>query len=239
MLFGHAKGAFTSAVSDKKGVFETAEGGTVFLDEIGNLPYDVQVQLLRAIQERVIRPVGSVRETAVDVRIIAATNENLLEAIRENKFRGDLFHRLDEFTVQIPPLRERKEDIPAFAESFLQDANRELEKQVEGFDAETAAWMNRYKWPGNLRQMRNAIKRAVLFCKGRIVTIADLPEELTADAESMPEPPASPLLRKVNEKEQILDALRRARNNKSEAARLLEIDRKTLYNKLKLYGIEL
>ena len=238
-LFGHAKGAFTSAVSDKKGVFETAEGGTVFLDEIGNLPYDVQVQLLRAIQERVIRPVGSVRETAVDVRIIAATNENLLEAIRENKFRGDLFHRLDEFTVQIPPLRERKEDIPAFAESFLQDANRELEKQVEGFDAETAAWMNRYKWPGNLRQMRNAIKRAVLFCKGRIVTIADLPEELTADAESMPEPPASPLLRKVNEKEQILDALRRARNNKSEAARLLEIDRKTLYNKLKLYGIEL
>ena len=173
-----------------------------------------------------IRPVGSVRETAVDVRIIAATNENLLEAIRENKFRGDLFHRLDEFTVQIPPLRERKEDIPAFAESFLQDANRELEKQVEGFDAETAAWMNRYKWPGNLRQMRNAIKRAVLFCKGRIVTIADLPEELTADAESMPEPPASPLLRKVNEKEQILDAL-------------LEIDRKTLYNKLKLYGIEL
>ena len=119
--------------------------------------------------------------------------------------------------MQIPPLRERKEDIPAFAESFLQDANRELEKQVEGFDAETAAWMNRYKWPGNLRQMRNAIKRAVLFCKGRIVTIADLPEELTADAESMPEPPASPLLRKVNEKEQILDALRRARNNKSEA----------------------
>ena len=186
-----------------------------------------------------IRPVGSVRETAVDVRIIAATNENLLEAIRKNKFRGDLFHRLDEFTVQIPPLRERKEDIPAFAESFLQDANRELEKQVEGFDAETAAWMNRYKWPGNLRQMRNAIKRAVLFCKGRIVTTADLPEELTADAESMPEPPASPLLRKVNEKEQILDALRRARNNKSEAARLLEIDRKTLYNKLKLYGIEL
>jgi len=123
--------------------------------------------------------------------------------------------------------------------SDLQGRNRELEKQVEGFDAETAAWMNRYKWPGNLRQMRNAIKRAVLFCKGRIVTIADLPEELTADAESMPEPPASPLLRKVNEKEQILDALRRARNNKSEAARLLEIDRKTLYNKLKLYGIEL
>ena len=238
-LFGHVKGAFTDARTDRAGKFEVADRGTLFLDEIGNLPYDVQVQLLRAIQERVIRPVGSVRETAVDVRIIAATNENLLEAIRENKFRGDLFHRLDEFTVQIPPLRERKEDIPAFAESFLQDANRELEKQVEGFDAETAAWMNRYKWPGNLRQMRNAIKRAVLFCKGRIVTIADLPEELTADAESMPEPPASPLLRKVNEKEQILDALRRARNNKSEAARLLEIDRKTLYNKLKLYGIEL
>ena len=238
-LFGHVRGAFTDARADRAGKFEVADHGTLFLDEIGNLPYDVQVQLLRAIQERVIRPVGSVRETAVDVRIIAATNENLLEAIRENKFRGDLFHRLDEFTVQIPPLRERKEDIPAFAESFLQDANRELEKQVEGFDAETAAWMNRYKWPGNLRQMRNAIKRAVLFCKGRIVTIADLPEELTADAESMPEPPASPLLRKVNEKEQILDALRRARNNKSEAARLLEIDRKTLYNKLKLYGIEL
>ena len=138
-------------------------------------------------------------------------------------------------------LRRERQGIAPSATPITPDQQRirELEKQVEGFDAETAAWMNRYKWPGNLRQMRNAIKRAVLFCKGRIVTIADLPEELTADAESMPEPPASPLLRKVNEKEQILDALRRARNNKSEAARLLEIDRKTLYNKLKLYGIEL
>ena len=138
-------------------------------------------------------------------------------------------------------LRRERQGITPSATPITPDQQRirELEKQVEGFDAETAAWMNRYKWPGNLRQMRNAIKRAVLFCKGRIVTIADLPEELTADAESMPEPPASPLLRKVNEKEQILDALRRARNNKSEAARLLEIDRKTLYNKLKLYGIEL
>ncbi|HIS34043.1 MAG TPA: sigma-54-dependent Fis family transcriptional regulator [Candidatus Avirikenella pullistercoris] len=235
-LFGHVKGAFTSAVSDKKGVFETADHGTVFLDEIGNLSYEVQVQLLRAIQERIIRPVGSMKEISVDVRIIAATNENLQDAIRENRFREDLYHRINELAVYVPPLRERGDDIMTFASVFLQDANRELEKNIKGFDKETEKWLCAYGWSGNLRQMKNAIKRAVLFCPGEIISLSDLPDELTKDKSGE----QSFVLSDPNdEKKRILEALAHTGNNKSKAAKLLGIDRKTLYNKLSQYEIEL
>lgn len=233
-LFGHLKGSFTSAVADKKGVFEQARGGTVFLDEIGNLPYDVQVQLLRALQELKVRPVGSAVDIDVDVRIIAATNEDLEHAISEGKFREDLYHRLNELTIQIPPLRDRESDILHFATHFLNNANEELDKQVIGFTEETITVLKKYHWPGNLRELRNTIRRAVLFTEEDKITINDLPPVLseTISEDDLP-------LRSENEPEQIEKALRRAQGNKTLAAKLLKIDRKTLYNKMHQYGMEI
>lgn len=233
-LFGHLKGSFTSAVADKKGVFEQAQGGTVFLDEIGNLPYDVQVQLLRALQELKVRPVGSAIDIEVDVRIIAATNEDLEHAISEGKFREDLYHRLNELSIQIPPLRDRESDILHFATHFLNNANKELDKTVSGFTEETIAVLKKYHWPGNLRELRNTIRRAVLFTEGDEITLSDLPPTLstTFSEEDLP-------LRPENEQQQIEKALIRAQGNKTLAAKLLKIDRKTLYNKMHSYGMEI
>lgn len=233
-LFGHLKGSFTSAVADKKGVFEQAEGGTVFLDEIGNLPYDVQIQLLRALQELKVRPVGSAVDIDVDVRIIAATNEDLEHAIGEGKFREDLYHRLNELSIEIPPLRERESDIPIFADHFLNNANQELDKQVGGFAEETMVVLRKYRWPGNLRELRNTIRRAVLFTEDELITLKDLPPALaeTFSEDDLP-------LRPENEQEQIEKALKRAQGNKTLAAKLLKIDRKTLYNKMHQYGMTL
>lgn len=233
-LFGHLKGSFTSAIADKKGVFEQAQGGTVFLDEIGNLSYEVQVQLLRALQELKIRPVGSAVDLDVDVRIIAATNEDLEHAIQEGKFREDLYHRLNELTIQIPPLRERVSDLLSFATHFLSNANIELDKQVSGFTDEAIAALKKYHWPGNLRELRNTIRRAVLFTEEDKITIDDLPPALseTFSEEDLP-------LHPENEKEQIEKALKRAQGNKTLAAKLLRVDRKTLYNKMHQYGIDL
>ena len=233
-FFGHVKGSFTGAVGDKTGAFEAANGGTLFLDEVGNLTYETQVQLLRALQERRIRPVGGSREIPVDIRLIAATNEDLEAAIARGAFRADLYHRINEFTLRMPELRQMRGDIMLFADFFLDAANRELDKRIVGFDPQAAAAMTRYDWPGNLRQMKNAVMSATLLCTGDYITCRELPAELS----EAPETPAVPLRNPAGEEEQIRRALSMAGGNKSQAAKLLGIDRKTLYNKLHLYGIE-
>lgn len=236
-FFGHVKGSFTGALTDKTGAFVAANGGTIFLDEIGNLSYEVQIQLLRALQERKIRPVGSTQETSVDIRLVSATNENLEQAIEKGTFREDLYHRINEFTLRMPDLKERKEDILIFANFFLDQANKELDKQLIGFDTKASQALQSYHWPGNLRQMKNIIKRATLLAQGSFITLSELGTELF---ETPPTTPASITLRnEKTEKEHILEALRQTGNNKSKAAQLLDIDRKTLYNKLKLYHIDL
>lgn len=233
-FFGHLKGSFTGAISDKVGYFEAANGGTVFLDEIGNLSYENQIQLLRALQERKIKPVGSNKEMEVDIRILTATNEDLREAVKNGDFREDLYHRINEFSIHSPSLSEREEDLMLFADFFLEKANEQLNKEVIGFSDEVIAIFQRYPWPGNLRELQNCVKRATLLTQGDFVESAVLPVEffqtqttgLNGDF-SLSE----------NEKEAILNALSRTQNNKSEAAKLLRITRKTLYNKLKLYNI--
>lgn len=233
-FFGHVKGSFTGAINEKTGAFVEAEGGTLFLDEIGNLSYEVQVQLLRALQERRIRPIGSIKEIEVDVRIICATNENLQEAIERGTFREDLFHRINEFTLNMPSLRERKEDIMLFANYFLDLSNKELERNISGFDKETTELLLNYPWPGNLRQLKNVIKRATLLAQEKLITSADL--GLVPISSGMEN--SANLNIKADEKRRIIEALQLTSNNKSRAAEILGIDRKTLYNKLKLYDIE-
>ena len=233
-FFGHVKGSFTGAINDKVGAFVEANGGTLFLDEVGNLGYDVQVQLLRALQERRIRPVGATTEIEVDVRIVCATNENLLDAIARGSFREDLYHRINEFTLRMPSLQERIDDIMLFANFFLDRANRELGRELIGFDAEATMLLQGYSWPGNLRQLKNVVNRATLLAQGNFITVADLdlPAMVGENAN------VQPLYDKDDEKKRIIDALKHTGNNKSKAAALLGIDRKTLYNKLKLYGVE-
>lgn len=166
-FFGHVKGSFTGAIENKTGAFVAAQGGTIFLDEIGNLTYEVQVQLLRALQERKVKPIGSNQEIAINVRLISATNENLRQAIEKGDFREDLYHRINEFTIRIPDLKERKEDLLLFANHFLDLANSELQKDIIGFDNDTMQLFQSYSWPGNLRQMKNVIKYATLLATGR------------------------------------------------------------------------
>lgn len=235
-FFGHVKGAFTGAVSDKTGAFEEADGGTLFLDEVGNLNYDVQVQLLRALQEHRIRPVGSTREIKINIRLITATNENLKDAIAEGRFREDLYHRLNEFSLRLPTLSERPEDIMTFARFFLKQANEELGKNVAGFSKEAEAALTSYGWPGNLRQLKNSIKRATLLTEGELIT----PDSFNVDMETetfLPTQAAGRLRNDNEERLRILNALQTARYNKSRAAQILGIDRKTLYNKMKLYEL--
>ncbi|GEP50245.1 sigma-54-dependent Fis family transcriptional regulator [Flavobacterium noncentrifugens] len=234
-FFGHLKGSFTGAVTDKTGHFEAANGGTIFLDEVGNLSYEVQIQLLRALQERKVKPIGSNNEIKVDIRVIAATNEDLSEAVKKSDFREDLYHRLNEFSIQAPKLSERKHDIMIFANHFLAAANEDLEKDILGFDKEVSDLFMNYDWPGNLREMKNTIKRSVLLTKSDVISIAVLPQEML-NANTTEEVPA---YSKLNEESAIRSALERANFNKSKAAKLLDIDRKTLYNKLKLYNIDL
>ncbi len=235
-FFGHVKGAFTGAVNDKTGYFVQASGGTIFLDEIGNLSYDVQVQLLRALEERKVKPVGSDKEISFDVRIISATNENLKKAVAEGSFREDLYHRLNEFSLQALSLRDRREDIPVFANHFLAASNEELGKEVVGFDEGVMEVFRNYNWPGNLREMRNVVKRATLLCQGDFITLEHVPSELSQATVKVENEMA--LKGEKREIDLIREALIKCNNNKSEAARLLKIDRKTLYNKMKLYDIE-
>lgn len=233
-FFGHAKGAFTGAVTDKKGAFEVANGGTLFLDEVGNLSYDVQVQLLRAIQERKIRPLGSTKEIDVDIRLVCATNENLEKAVAEGTFREDLYHRINEFTIYMPALKDRGTDIFLFANLFLRLANEELGRNIIGFDAKASEMLMRYEWPGNLRELNNVVKRSVLLCRGDKIGVEQLNMSMTNTSTR----PNDLSLHNIDEeKERILSALRSCGGNKSKAAILLGVDRKTLYNKLQKYGI--
>ncbi len=234
-FFGHIKGSFTGAIDDKTGAFVEADGGTLFLDEVGNLSYEVQVQLLRALQERRIRPIGSTKEIAVDVRLISATNENLPKAIEEGNFREDLFHRINEFTLQMPSLKDMNDDILLFANYFLDNANKELGRNISGFDKEASTFIRNYAWPGNLRQLKNCIKRATLLAEGEQITVSNLGLHMQETKGTKSDSLA--LKSEDNEKLRIITALQRTDNNKSKAAVLLGIDRKTLYNKLKLYDI--
>lgn len=234
-FFGHVKGSFTGAIENKTGAFVAAQGGTIFLDEIGNLTYEVQVQLLRALQERKVKPIGSNQEIAINVRLISATNENLRQAIEKGDFREDLYHRINEFTIRIPDLKERKEDLLLFANHFLDLANSELQKDIIGFDNDTMQLFQSYSWPGNLRQMKNVIKYATLLATGRYITRKELPKELTENLSSH----TNIQLKNVeHERDLIRKALQECGNNKTRAAQLLGIDRKTLYNKLKIYQLD-
>ena len=235
-FFGHLKGSFTGAINDKTGHFEAANGGTLFLDEIGNLSYELQVQLLRALQERKIKPVGSNTEIEVDIRVITATNEDLAQAVREGEFREDLYHRLNEFSIKVPALKDRKEDLMIFADYFLDEANAELEKNVIGFTEEAIEAFKNYNWPGNLRELKNMVKRAVLLTQDDLIPLKVLPHEISTAQKTETE---YGLFKNKNEEQLIIEALEKSGGNKSKAARLLSIDRKTLYNKLKQYGIKL
>jgi two-component system response regulator HydG len=260
-LFGHEKGAFTGALNQKIGSFEIANEGTIFLDEIGNLSYDIQVSLLRVIQERKIRRIGGTKDIEIDVRILVASNERLWDAARSGKFREDLYHRFNEFSIEVPSLRERKQDIMLFAHHFLKITNEELGKDVKGFSKEVEDVLNNYVWYGNLRELKNVIKRATLLTDGDLVEVKSLPFEinnfyklqfdtLSPATSGKVEPQAMNAasggstvsyenkLKSANldaEYEVILDALKQANFNKSKAAKLLNIDRKTLYNKMRQF----
>lgn len=254
-LFGHVKGSFTGALSDKEGHFELANGGTLFLDEVGNLSPEIQASLLRVIQERKFKRIGGTKEMNVDVRIIVASNENLQEAYRKGKFREDLYHRFNEFSINLPALRNRKQDIPLFADFFLTKTKAELNKEVEGFDDEIMKMFINYSWPGNLREFKNVVRRAVLLTHaGAKISKETLPWEITlanpleATAEQEIQQPTTPVqtdhsLKKIGlkdaaskaEYEAIMSVLKEVNFNKTKAAEVLKIDRKTLYNKIKSY----
>jgi two-component system response regulator HydG len=236
-FFGHIKGSFTGAIEDKMGNFEAANGGTLFLDEVGNLSYENQIQLLRALQERKIKRVGSNKEISVDVRIITATNEDLTVAVEKGTFREDLYHRLNEFSVEIPSLEDRFEDLRLFAEHFLVKANHNLNKKVRNFSSGVWDAFKQYHWPGNLRELQNVVKRSVLLTMGEEVQIAALPQELR---QAVGHRSAKSQYSKTEfEKDRILKALKRTNFNKSEAAKLLQVTRKTLYNKINHYKLDL
>ena len=234
-FFGHIKGSFTGAINNKVGYFEAANGGTIFLDEIGNLSYENQMQLLRALQERKIKPVGSNKEIAVDIRIITATNEDLREAVKKGQFREDLYHRINEFSIDSPSLKDRKQDLLIFADYFLQKANAQLDREVIGFSDQVIQIFYNYSWPGNLRELQNVVKRATLLTTSSMIEQQVLPSELLGITEKNNQDVFS---LSENEKEAIIEALKQANNNKSEAAKLLKITRKTLYNKLNFYGLD-
>jgi two-component system response regulator HydG len=262
-LFGHEKGSFTGAVTQKVGSFEVANGGTIFLDEIANLPYDVQVSLLRVTQERKMRRVGGNKNINLDVRIIVASNEKLWDVARDGGFREDLFHRFNEFQINVPPLRERKNEIMMFAEHFLKLANHELGKDVKGFSAEVEAIFKSYVWHGNLRELKNVVNRATLLTDTEHVQAGAIPFEVIHfnRLQFGEENELNPLRSNGNgyndrmpsngsegsrrvglkaatldaEYDLILETLKKVNYNKSKAAKLLNIDRKTIYNKIKQF----
>jgi len=240
-LFGHVKGAFTGALDNKVGDFESAKGGTIFLDEIGNLSYDVQIKLLRAIQERRIRKVGGNNDIHIDVRIIVATNEDLIEASKRGEFREDLYHRLNEFSIHAIPLRERLDELFDFAETFLQDSNQSLNKNIPGFSEEVKGIFANYSWPGNIRELKNIVKRAVLLTGEGLIQKNVLPVQLVLPEYSIEETGAAKDLKsnfEEQEKSLIIKTLEEVRYNKSKAAKILNMDRKTLYNKIEKYHIQ-
>lgn len=240
-LFGHVKGAFTGAISDKQGQFEAANGGTLFLDEVGNLSYEVQVKLLRALQERVVQPLGSTKSIPVNVRIIAATNDDLANSVANGSFREDLYHRINEFKIQLPPLRERGKDLELFIDHFVKLSNKELGRNVKHISEEAKALLLQYDWPGNLRELKNVVKRMVLLSPSETAEVTALPDEMILSIRhTAPKPVGSDLkaINEANEKALIIETLVKVKYNKSQAAKLLNIDRKTLYSKMERYEIE-
>ncbi|MCL5035721.1 MAG: sigma-54 dependent transcriptional regulator [Chloroflexi bacterium] len=237
-LFGHEKGSFTGAIARKIGRFEEAHGGTLFLDEVSEIPMPQQVLLLRVLQEKELRRVGGNELIKIDVRIISATNKDLQKLIAEGKFREDLFYRLNVVNVNIPPLRERKEDITPLANYFLRKFNAENRKSLRGFTDDAKAALLKKDWPGNVRQLENAIEHAVIIARGDLVDMGDLPGDLI-DAESLGEKKKDKMLTLEElEKEHILEVLELAGGNRTKAASLLGISRVCLYDKLKKYGID-
>jgi len=236
-FFGHLKGSFTGAVEEKVGHFEAANGGTLFLDEVGNLTYEHQIQLLRTLQERKIKKVGASYETKVDVRIITATNENLKKAVSEGRFRQDLYHRLNEFSIKTPSLDERSEDLMLFANAFLFQANESLHKNVGGFSEEVVEAFENYHWPGNIRELKNVIKRAVLLTETDKVCLEALPDEILQN--DYTDVSIHSISKADYERDRILKALKKTNFNKSKAAKLLNVTRKTLYNKISHYDLDL
>jgi two-component system response regulator HydG len=263
-LFGHEKGSFTGALQTKIGHFEMANGGTLFLDEVSNLSYEIQVALLRVVQERKMRRIGGSKEIDLDVRIIVASNERLLDAAKNGKFREDLYYRFNEFTIEVPALRNRKDDLMLFANTFLQSTNIELSKNVQGFSDEVVDDFLNYSWPGNLRELKNVIKRSTLLSDGDLIEEKALPFEIVnyrklkdmgdeptvsssssfvvpagvaADVETDDSKPSLKTVANEAEYDMIMQVLRDVNFNKSKAARLLNIDRKTLYNKMKQFDI--
>jgi two-component system response regulator HydG len=252
-FFGHEKGSFTGALYTKIGHFEMANGGTLFLDEVGNLSYEIQAALLRTVQERKVKRIGSTKEIDLDVRIIVATNENLIDAISKGRFREDLYHRFNEFGIYMPPLRERSKDIMIFAEYFMISANNELNKSVKGFSAEVEESFLTYPWPGNVRELKNVLRRAVLLTEGDFIQTKALPLEISTYAKVSAFENAVETVtnssgkdKKVDlknaaqeaEYDAILKVLKEVKFNKTKAAKLLNIDRKTLYNKMKAINLE-
>ena len=235
-FFGHLRGAFTGAENDKAGLFRTADRGTLFLDEIGNLSYRTQVMLLRALQEKRYRPLGDTKEYPFDIRLIAATNENLEKAIAEGRFREDLFHRLNEFTIRLPLLTECREDILPLADFFLEEANSKLGKRVEGFGREARNRLVAYHWPGNMREMKNVIRGAVLLTPDRKWIAPDSLVFPMTERDGAGVSGVTALNDAQKEKEGILRALEQTGGNRKEAAKLLGISRSTLYDKLRKYG---
>lgn len=253
-FFGHEKGSFTGALYTKIGHFEMANGGTLFLDEVGNLSYDIQAALLRTVQERKVKRIGSTKEIDLDVRIIVATNENLMDGIQKGRFREDLYHRFNEFTIYMPPLRERGSDIMLMAEHFLKIANQELGRNVQYFSPEVVESFTNYRWTGNIRELKNVIRRATLLTEGDTVQVKSLPLEISnysripaaPEPYNNQEPAAAP--KENNRKDlknaaleaeydAILKVLREVNFNKTKAAEILNIDRKTLYNKMKAINL--
>jgi two-component system, NtrC family, response regulator HydG len=270
-LFGHEKGAFTGALNQKIGHFELANGGTIFLDEVANLPYEVQVLLLRVVQERTMKRIGGTKEIPLDVRILVASNEKLIETSKKGKFREDLYHRFNEFSIDVPPLRDRKDDIMTFAQFFLDQTNAELGKKVKGFSTDVIENFMTYAWYGNLREMKNVIKRATLLTDGDWIESKTLPFEISnyskllfndstqyapqvqtiqqfsqpvsipmVSVSDVSSNTAKPTLKSAAveaEHDMILKILKEVNFNKSKAARMLGIDRKTLYNKMRIFDL--
>ena len=233
-FFGYVKGTFTGATTDKTGAFVEANGGTLFLDEVGNLSYDVQVQLLRALQERKVRPLGGAHEIDVDIRLVCATNGDLASLVADGQFREDLYHRINEFTIYMPELKDRGTDIFLFADLFIKHANADLGRDVIGIDDKASERIASYAWPGNLRELNNVMRRATLLAKGKHIGLSELERSMA------PSTPTEPLALhdELTEQQRIEAALRATGGNKSKAAQLLAVDRKTLYNKMKRYGMD-
>lgn len=237
-LFGHTKGAFTGATSDKEGIFVSADSGTVFLDEVAEIPLNLQVNLLRVIQEREVKPVGSNRTIGFDTRIISATNKNLEQEVEKGNFRDDLYYRLNVVEIPLPPLSERKDDIPLLTNHFLQKYNKQLKRNIKGFTSESMSALLAYEWKGQVRELENIIERAVLLSDNDFLTADDLPRSISKNSENYTIDSSS-LDNAVQtfEKHHIQSVLKRTDGNKTEAARLLSIDPSTLYRKMERLGL--